>query len=731
MTAHGCLDSNQVSNLNYHRIHYLIFASSARGESPPPAPRACFGRGELIEKIVDLAEDLTPIALIGVGGIGKTSIALTVLHHDRIRQRFGDNRRFIRCDQFITSHAHFLSRISKVIGAGIENPEDLGSLRSFLSSKEVLIILDNAESILDPQGMDAQEIYAVVEELSRLNNVCLCITSRISTIPPDCETLDIPTLSIEAARDAFYRIYRNSEERSDLVDHILDQLDSHPLSITLLATVAHHSKWDASRLTREWEQRRTGMLRTGHNKGLAAAIELSLTSPMFQDLGPDARGLLGVVAFFPQGVNENNLDWLFPTIPNRTAVFDTFRMLSLTHRSNGFVTMLAPLRDYLSPKDPKSTLLLCMIKQLYFIRMSAVIDPNKPDFEGTRWITSEDINVEHLLDIFTTVDPNSGSVWVACAKFMEHLHWHKTRVTILQPKIEGLQDDHSSKPECLFRLSLLFYSIGNYVESKRLVSHTLVLWRKRGDDNNVARTLRRLSDINRLIDLPKEGIEQGKEALEIYERLGDTLKQAKCLGRLALSLRDDGQFDAAEEAAFRAIALLPEKGQEYLACESHTILGRVYRSKGEIEKAIRHFEVALGIASHFNVNWHNLLFGTHCKLADLFRKGCRFEDAQTHLERAKLHAVNNAHNLGLVMELQAEAWYERGRLEEARTEALGAADVYEKLGVAKKLEDCRKLLRKIEDSLAASGQSALDCELLSTMLSPARTDFSFQAQGTE
>ena len=680
---------------------------------PPPAPRACFGRGELIEKIVGLAEDLTPIALIGVGGIGKTSIALTVLHHDRIRQRFGDNRRFIRCDQFITSYAHLLSRISKVTGAGIENPEDLGSLRSFLSSKEVLIILDNAESILDPQGMDAQEIYAVVEELSRLNNVCLCITSRISTIPPDCETLDIPTLSIEAARDAFYRIYRDNE-RSDLVDNILDQLDSHPLSITLLATVAHHSKWDASRLTREWGQRRTGVLRTGHNKGLAAAIELSLSSPMFQELGPDARGLLGVIAFFPQGVNENNLDWLFPTIPNRTVVFDTFRMLSLTHRSNGFITMLAPLRDYLSPKDPKSSLLLCMIRELYFIRMSAVIDPNKPDFEGTRWITSEDVNVEHLLDIFTTVDPNSGSVWVSCANFMEHLNWHKTRVTILQPKIEGLPDDHSSKPLCLFRLSLLFYSIGNYVESKRLISHTLVLWRKRGDDNNVAQTLRRLSDINRLIDLPKEGIEQAKEALGIYERLGDTLKQAKCLSRLALSLRDDGQFDAAEEAAFRAIALLPEKGQEYLVCESHTILGRVYRSKGEAEKASHHFEVDLGIASPFNVNWHNLLFGTHCKLADLFRKRCRFEDAQTHLEHARFHAVNNAHNLGLVMELQAEAWYERGRLEEARTEALGAVDVYEKLGVAKKLEDCRKLLQKIENSLVASGQSplaAVNCEL--------------------
>ena len=439
MVTHRRVDSNQARNLNHRRTNRLMFESSIPGESPPLPPRTFLGRDELIEKIVDLAEEFTPIALIGAGGIGKTSIALTVLHHDRIKKRFGHNRRFILCDQFPPSHTYILRRLSNVIGAEVENPEDLTPLRAPLSSKEMLLVLDNAESILDPLGTDAEEIYAVVEELGRFDNICICTTPRISTTPPDFRHLDVPTLSMDAARDTFYRIH-NSDDRFNVVNEILGQLDFHPLSITLLATVAHQNEWDTSRLVREWEQRRTRVLQTQHNKSLAATIELSLASPRFRQLGPDARELLRVVTFFLQGVDENNLDWLFPTIPNRADIFDTFCILSLASRSSGFVTMLPPLREYLSPKDPASSPLLCTTNECYFTQMSVYLDPNHSDFIKSQWIASEDVNVERLLNVFTTIDRSSNGVWNACVDFMIHLVWHKERLIILKPTIEGLSD---------------------------------------------------------------------------------------------------------------------------------------------------------------------------------------------------------------------------------------------------------------------------------------------------
>ena len=692
-----CLDPSKVSDTEYNGVRALHFHSTPLGESPPPAPRDCFGRDELIEKVIGLAETLKPVALIGAGGIGKTSIALKVLHHNRTKQRFGQNRRFIRCDQFPASRAHFLARLSKVIGAGVENPEDLAPLRPFLSSKEILLIIDNAESILDPKGPNAEEIYSVVDELCQFDTLCLLITSRVTTVPPRCRRPEIPTLSLEAACDIFYDIY-SDRGRSSVIDGLLERLDFHALSITLLATTASHNAWDYDRLALEWDSQRAQVLQTDFNKSLAATIELSLDSPTFRSLGPDARNLLGVIAFFPQGINEKNLDWLLPTTSNGKHTFDKFCVLSLAYRSNGFVTMLAPIRDYLTPQDPRSSPLLCATRDNYFSRLSVEVNPEAPGFEETRWIVSEDVNVEHLLDIFIPIDPDGGGIWRVCYHFMEHIYWHKPRQTLLRSRVEALPDAHFCKSRCLSELSRLFGRMGNNAERKRILTQSLQLKRQRGEDHWVAYTLQQLSDVNRTLKLYEEGIEQGKEALEIFERMGDTSRQIRSLNILAWLLFEDNQLDAAEDNASRAINLATEKGQEHLICQLHRILGKIFQSKGDKMKAIHHFETAIGIASPFN--WDDELFWIHFGLAKLFRGEGKFDEASAHTEQTKSLAAYDQFKLGRAMELQATVWYQQFRLEEAKSEALHALRIYEKLGPGTDMGECMDLLRDVERAIS-------------------------------
>ena len=713
--THHPLDSSQVSDLKHHVICGLTCTSSVPlGELPPP-PLPCFGRDEVIKEIVGLAENLTPIALIGAGGIGKTSIALALLHNNQIKKQFGNNRWFIRCDKFPSTLAHFLRRLSNVIGAGVENPEDLTPLRPFLSSKEMLIVLDNAESVLDPKGMDSQDIYGVVEELGRFETICLCITSRITTVPQLCKRPIIPTLSMKAASDIFYSIYDDSSQ-SDIISNLLEQLGFHALSITLLATTASQNMWDHDRLAKEWGRRHTQVLQTDHNESLAATIELSLTSPMFCELDPSACDLLGVIAFFPQGVDENNLEWLFPTIPNRQTIIDKFCVLSLTYRSSNFITMLAPLRDYLCPKDPISSPLLCATKECYFSRLFVEVDPDEPGFEEAKWIMSEDVNVEHLLDVFTSADTNSNDVWDACAHFMRHLLWHKPRLVMLGPKLKGLSDDHPSKPDCLYQLSRLFLAVGNFVGEKELLTYVLGLWRGQGNKVQVAYVLKDLAKANQMLHLNTEGIQLAKESLGIFEQLNDASGQAESLSGLAELLYEDKQLDAAEEAISKSITLLGKDAQ-YRLCRVYRFLGRICHSKGETEKAINHFETALAVASSFN--WNDECFWNLYNLSMVCFNQERFDDAHIHIEYAKLHAINRPRYLCRAMEQQANFWYEEGKIGEAKSEVLCAMSGYEKLGAVKDVEDCMELLQEIKiKQLTVSGNPDPIGEPLERILLP-------------
>ena len=660
---------------------------------PPQGPGTYFGRGELIKEIISFTENPEPIALIGAGGIGKTSLALTTLHHDRIKGRFGDHCRFIPGNQFPASLASLIGRLTEVIGADIENLEGLTPFRSSMPTRKMLLAPDDAGSILDSQGTDPPGERPAAEGLSHFGNMCFGVASRTPTISPPLDPPIVPTLPVEPTQDITYATCKD-RGRSDIVSWIVRQLGFHTLSIALLAATVTQNTWDYDQLAKEWKASGEHLPWTEDNGCLAATIELSLASPAFQSLGPSARELLGVLAFFPQGIREEDLDGIFSTVSNRKDIIGKFCALSLAYRDNGFIKMLAPIRGYLGLRDPRSSPLLHAAKDHYFERLSVFIDPDEPEFGTSRWITSEDLNIERLLDVFISTNTNADDVPGVCVHFMRHLYWHKPRQTILKSKIEAIPDTHRSKPECLFQLSRLCQSVGNHSEQRRLLGQALKLERGWGDESRVAQILRYLSDANRLLGYHEEGIRQAREASEVYKRLGDTIGRATCLNNLAWLLLGDGQLDVAEDVASRALDLIQEKGQEFLSCESHRALGDIHHFKGQRKEAVDHFETALRIASPFD--WHIQLFWIHYSLAGLFLKENGFDEAHAHIEKAKPHAGEDKYRLGRATEMQARILYRQRRLENATSEVLSALRIFEKLGAVEDAENCRGLLRKIE-----------------------------------
>ena len=161
--------------------------------------------------------------------------------------------------------------------------------------------------------------------------------------------------------------------------------------------------------------------------------------------------------------------------------------------------------------------------------------------------------------------------------------------------------------------------------------------------------------LTQILGLWGEGIERVKEALEIYGRFNDIRGQAQALRQLSRLLYEDGQFDAAEGATSKAIDLFSDEDNQFGVCNCHNTLGNIYRLRGEIEKAIDHYQTALGIASSFG--WAGPQFWNNYSLAQLFFSEKRFDDAHAYIQHAKSHTASDTHNLGRAMELQAEFWY--------------------------------------------------------------------------
>jgi len=104
---------------------------------------------------------------------------------------------------------------------------------------------------------------------------------------------NVPVLSMGAAREAILS-YLRGRRTIDHVDSVPGTTRFSSAVVTLLATVAYHRS-GTQPTDQGMGEMADGCAGDKHNKSLAATIELSLASPMFLELGSDARELLGVL----------------------------------------------------------------------------------------------------------------------------------------------------------------------------------------------------------------------------------------------------------------------------------------------------------------------------------------------------------------------------------------------------------------------------------------------------
>jgi Cdc6-like AAA superfamily ATPase len=133
----------------------------------PSQPKIFYGRDSELSNILQLFSQGTPrIAILGAGGMGKTSLARAVIHHPEITERYDQHQFFVACDLAATQ-----VELAALIGAhvGLKPGKDLTPqvIQYFSSSSDSLLILDNLETLWEP----AESRGKIEEFLSLLTGV--------------------------------------------------------------------------------------------------------------------------------------------------------------------------------------------------------------------------------------------------------------------------------------------------------------------------------------------------------------------------------------------------------------------------------------------------------------------------------------------------------------------------------------------------------------------------------
>ncbi|KAH7920118.1 hypothetical protein BV22DRAFT_1199141 [Leucogyrophana mollusca] len=598
-------------------------------EPPPPRPSMFFGRDDLVRNAVESLAT-RHVVLVGPGGIGKSSVAKAILNEDTIVARFKDRRFFVRFDDINASQVTYSIFIGRIAGALGLRSSLLSSIKTSLVASPTFLVLDNAETFQDAASdTDSYRIAEAVDELGSLPSVTMMLTTRNRRVSTNLRyaTVDVPALEASAAHQAFTEIYPVGGSQAT-VDRLLSALDFHALSINLLAHVAKENQWTLEELMGSWGQQQTHLLHNGEGKlwSLSATIELSLTSSSITKLGTDARCVMEVAAFLPQGINENALRDFFPDIANIHSVVDALCRLSLMYRKPGAYTMLSPIRIHISGTHHGSDISsvdLTHVRNHYYTHLADITDED----DGGAWIGTEDANLERLLshDLSQTTRKDMAVVCRACYHFIHQLRLHKPRPVALHSAILGLPDGNRStklsrffkavrrpspgqppsytKVYCVIALGLLAHRLVNVTESidlyaaaKRLYlldrGHDMAAWCLQniatqytylGKIADAEITLQEASTMRR-----KHRVLSPSDEADINLRLGDALI---CRGRLQEAL------------------VLLASAREYFERSGDDANGLSWamKSLGEVElisgnclAARRHFEARLVLHTRMN-----------------------------------------------------------------------------------------------------------------------------------
>jgi predicted ATPase/DNA-binding SARP family transcriptional activator len=166
-------------------------------------------------------------------------------------------------------------------------------------------------------------------------------------------------------------------------------------------------------------------------------------------------------------------------------------------------------------------------------------------------------------------------------------------------EVEASYDTEYLLGKCLARQGLFCVSQGRYGKAKDLLSESLVIMRRLGKREELAFTLGGMGSLAWDIGEPAEAVRRHKESLAIYREVSDRIGAAQTLSRLGFIHMSLGKVEEAERYLHESLAISSQVGNRVGRDSPLSTLGWVSYVNGNYQEARQFFLEGLTISNEF------------------------------------------------------------------------------------------------------------------------------------
>jgi tetratricopeptide (TPR) repeat protein len=312
------------------------------------------GRIEEIARVVSAALDRRPCIITGAPGMGKSTVAVAAAYDPQIIERFGKRRVVVNLEHR-SDPLDLLILLASELGLTPEPTHNstLAAIRHACELAPAFAILDNAEGLIEANEAETSRLLGLLRDTPGLSFVIISFENLPGLT--GWERLDdLSPLIFDEARSLFCGIATKIQPDDPDLQPLLEALDGHALSLTIVAGRVDGEPSLKPMLER-WNVQK-GLLLQDRRTSVRASLRLSLTS---RHMTPIAKRLLTVLGFLPDGIPAGGLkaflggEDLRITHERSDEATDALRRLRLIPpRADRSLKLLNPLRECVAIECP-------------------------------------------------------------------------------------------------------------------------------------------------------------------------------------------------------------------------------------------------------------------------------------------------------------------------------------------------------------------------------------------